>query len=234
MLLVEQVSCRLETYAVSHEATAIAIYGHVPSGNSPVLLFNKCRPKYHPSPNSSSRSTNSTLSPFIKLNSSGLRAVKSSAHQISSNSNAHRSKTSTEPRHKRAQAASHCSWHHDLRKAIREGHLRMTRRIEPGSGRPPKASDAWETLLNAIAKAQDVCRLRTPINVSSYQKVDRIGLCLCQFTQRRRNCKAAMMRYAYKDTARLKSLWTRTCLVVVAVGSGGWYGSIYGFWAQSG
>lgn len=43
------------------------------------MLFATCRPRNHPSPNSSSRSSNSTRSPFLRLSSSELRAIKSSA-----------------------------------------------------------------------------------------------------------------------------------------------------------
>lgn len=51
---------------------------HLPSGNSPVLPFCRCLPRYHPSPKSSSRSMSSIRSPLYKLSSSGLRASKSS------------------------------------------------------------------------------------------------------------------------------------------------------------
>ena len=50
----------------------------VPSGNSPLLPFCICLPRYHPSPKSSSRSMSSILSPFDRLSSSLLRASKSS------------------------------------------------------------------------------------------------------------------------------------------------------------
>ena len=50
---------------------------HLPSGKRPVLAFPMCRPRNHPSPNSSSLSINSIRSPFARLNSSSLRATKS-------------------------------------------------------------------------------------------------------------------------------------------------------------
>lgn len=51
---------------------------NVPSGNNPLFPFTKWRPKNHPSPNSSSRSINSTRSPLARLSSSELLAWKSS------------------------------------------------------------------------------------------------------------------------------------------------------------
>ena len=41
--------------------------------------MSRCLPRYQPSPNSSSRSISSTRSPLVRLNSSELRATKSSA-----------------------------------------------------------------------------------------------------------------------------------------------------------
>ena len=49
----------------------------LPSGNRPVPPLFMCRPRYHPSPKSSSRSISSIRSPFARLSSSGLRATKS-------------------------------------------------------------------------------------------------------------------------------------------------------------
>jgi hypothetical protein len=53
-------------------------HGHIPSGKRPLLPFFKCLPRYQPSPNSSSLSSNSTRSSFDRLSSSELRASKSS------------------------------------------------------------------------------------------------------------------------------------------------------------
>lgn len=50
----------------------------LPSGKRPVAPLVRCRPRYHPSPNSSSRSMRCTRSPFDKVNSSELLAEKSS------------------------------------------------------------------------------------------------------------------------------------------------------------
>lgn len=47
---------------------------NIPSGNRPVLPLTMCFPKNQPSPNSSSRSNNSTRSPFASVNSSELLA----------------------------------------------------------------------------------------------------------------------------------------------------------------
>ena len=52
---------------------------NAPSGKRPLFPLTMCLPKYHPSPNSSSLSSSSTRSPFARLNSSELRAWKSSA-----------------------------------------------------------------------------------------------------------------------------------------------------------
>jgi hypothetical protein len=52
----------------------------VPSGKRPLFPLTRCLPRNQPSPNSSSRSANSTRSPFARVNSSELRAWKSSAH----------------------------------------------------------------------------------------------------------------------------------------------------------
>lgn len=57
--------------------------GSLPSGNNPLDPFTRLLPRYHPSPNSSSLSINSTRSPFDKLSSSELRAEKSSSSIIS-------------------------------------------------------------------------------------------------------------------------------------------------------
>lgn len=66
---VRSISARVRIYAVVI----------LPSGNKPVLPFWICFPKYQPSPKSSSRSISSILWPLDKLNSSGLRASKSSS-----------------------------------------------------------------------------------------------------------------------------------------------------------
>lgn len=52
--------------------------GGTPSGKRPVLPLVIWRPRNQPSPKSSSRSMSSMRSPFARLNSSGLRAMKSS------------------------------------------------------------------------------------------------------------------------------------------------------------
>lgn len=54
----------------------------IPSGKRPMLLLCACFPRYHPSPKSSSRSISSIRSPLDRLNSSGLRASKSSACRV--------------------------------------------------------------------------------------------------------------------------------------------------------
>lgn len=53
----------------------------LPSGKSPEFPFPRCLPRNHPSPNSSSRSRSSTLSPLPRLSSSELRAWNPSATQ---------------------------------------------------------------------------------------------------------------------------------------------------------
>lgn len=49
-----------------------------PSGKRPVSSLTAWRPRNHPSPNSSSRSTNTTRSPLARLSSSALLETKSS------------------------------------------------------------------------------------------------------------------------------------------------------------
>jgi hypothetical protein len=50
----------------------------LPSGNKPVAFVLACFPRYQPSPNSSSRSMSSILSPRLRVSSSGDLAAKSS------------------------------------------------------------------------------------------------------------------------------------------------------------
>lgn len=52
----------------------------LPPGKSPLPSRPRCFPRYHPSPKPSSSSTNSIRSPRLKVNSSALRASKSSAN----------------------------------------------------------------------------------------------------------------------------------------------------------
>ena len=52
---------------------------HVPSGNNPFSPLSVFFPKNQPSPKSSSRSISSMRSPRLRLSSSGLRAINSSA-----------------------------------------------------------------------------------------------------------------------------------------------------------
>ena len=54
-----------------------SLYACLPSGKRPVRALPRCRPRYHPSPKSSSFSISSMRSPFARLNSSSLRATKS-------------------------------------------------------------------------------------------------------------------------------------------------------------
>lgn len=54
----------------------------LPPGKRPVPPFAKCFPRYHPSPNPSSSSTSSILSPRRRVNSSSPRASKSSNRSL--------------------------------------------------------------------------------------------------------------------------------------------------------
>ena len=112
-----------------------------PSGNKPLFPFVKCLPKYHPSPKSSSRSINSTRSPFVKLNSSELRAEKSSAFDNCQPNFCLRVFDRNVPSHSMVCFQT---------QRIQPGnnfHLRITIKICPGSGLPLGSVDSREVIL---------------------------------------------------------------------------------------
>ena len=84
----QRLQCRLERNIVCQWSSedGLSIDRSLPPGNKPVPSRPKCFPRYQPSPNPSSSSTNSIRSPRLNVNSSALRASKSSASRSISQS----------------------------------------------------------------------------------------------------------------------------------------------------